>query len=151
MNSILKTILRILAKLTLARFNPQIVAITGSVGKTSTKEAVATVLSKKFSVRASSGNYNNEIGLPLTIIDEKSGGNNPLLWLLIFIKAIVKLFTTKYPQVLVLEMGTDRPGDIGYLVDMVGKIDVAIITSIGISHLEFFASPEALTKEKLSL
>ncbi len=151
MNKLLKTILRIFAKLTLARYQPRVVAITGSVGKTSTKEAIVMVLKTKFSVRGSFSNYNNEIGVPLTIIDEPSGGRNPFAWLWIFIKAKLKLISTDYPQVLVLELGTDRPGDIGYLVDMVGRIDTAVITSIGISHLEFFQSPEALAKEKLSL
>jgi UDP-N-acetylmuramoyl-tripeptide--D-alanyl-D-alanine ligase len=151
MNTLLKDILRILARLTLARFTPKVVAITGSVGKTSTKEAIATVLGTKFSVRASLGNYNNEIGVPLTIINEESGNHNAFVWLVIFIKAIFKILFGKYPEILVLEMGTDRPGDIEYLVDLVGNIDVAVLTSIGISHLEFFSHPEALAREKLSL
>ncbi len=144
-------ILKILAQLTLHRYQPKVVAITGSVGKTSTKEAIATVLASKYSVRANQGNYNNEIGVPLTIIGEVSGGSNGLSWLLILIKAILKLIFINYPKILVLELGTDRPGDIAYLANLIGKIDAAVITDIGISHLEYFAHQQELTKEKLSL
>jgi UDP-N-acetylmuramoyl-tripeptide--D-alanyl-D-alanine ligase len=151
MREILKNFLRILAKLTLARYKPRVVAITGSVGKTSTKEAAAAVLSSRYYVRASMGNYNNEIGVPLTIINEESGERNGLIWFWVFVKAILKLIYTRYPQVLVLELGTDRPGDIKYLTDLIGRIDVAILTDIGISHLEFFAHPQELAKEKLTL
>ncbi|MDP3741587.1 MAG: Mur ligase family protein, partial [bacterium] len=89
--------------------------------------------------------------LPLAIINEESGGKNPLLWKWIFIKALAKLIYTNYPQVLVLEVGTDRPGDVSYLANLIGNINVAVITDIGISHLEYFAHPEALAKEKLFL
>lgn len=151
MKLLLKKILWVLAKLTLARYKPRIVAITGSVGKTSTKEAVALVLSKKFSVRKSLENYNNEFGVPLTIIGEKSGGRNLFVWFWIFVKAKIKLIHTKYPEVLVLELGADRPGDIAYLVGLLGNIEVAILTDIGISHLEFFANQAELAKEKTAL
>ncbi len=151
MNSLLATSLKVLSKLTLFRYNPKIVAITGSVGKTSTKDAIAAVLGSKFSVRSSQGNYNNEIGVPLAIVGENSGGHNFFLWLIIFIKILFKLLFANYPKILILEFGTDRPGDIEYLVRLVGKVNVAVLTDIGISHLEFFSHPEALAKEKLSL
>lgn len=151
MRTLVKKILRLLAKLTLARYKPRVVAITGSVGKTSTKEAVAVVLGSTFFVRESLGNYNNELGVPLTIIGEESGGKNPYAWVWIFIKALVKLIAADYPKILVLEMGADRPGDIGYLVEIIGRIEVAVITDIGISHLEFFGAETDIVKEKLSL
>jgi UDP-N-acetylmuramyl pentapeptide synthase len=151
MRDLIVKILGLLTKLTLARYQPKIVAITGSVGKTSTKDAIAVVLGPKFSVRKSTGNYNNEIGVPLTILGEPSAGRNIFLWLIIFIKAVLKLIYTSYPQILVLEFGTDRPGDIKYLANLVGKIDIGVLTDIGISHLEFFAHPQELMKEKLSL
>jgi len=151
MRDLLKDILKVLARLTLARYAPRVIAITGSVGKTSTKEAVAKVLGSKYSVRATAGNYNNELGLPLTILNEETGGRNGVLWLIVFIKSIFKLIFVNYPEVLVLELGTDRPGDIAYLVNLIGKVDIAILTDIGISHLEFFNPPQDLAKEKLSL
>ncbi|MBI4049370.1 MAG: UDP-N-acetylmuramoyl-tripeptide--D-alanyl-D-alanine ligase [Candidatus Doudnabacteria bacterium] len=151
MRIVLKTILAILARLTLLRYKPKIVGITGSVGKTSAKEAVSLVLSSRYRVRSSYENYNNEIGLPLSIIGEYSAGKNFFAWLLIVLKALLKLFTFRYPQILVLEMGSDRSGDIEYLVSVVSKLDAVVLTDIGISHLEFFASASALAKEKLSI
>ncbi|MEO8065766.1 MAG: UDP-N-acetylmuramoyl-tripeptide--D-alanyl-D-alanine ligase [Candidatus Doudnabacteria bacterium] len=151
MRKLTKNILYILAKMTLARYKPRVVAITGSIGKTSTKEAIAKVLSAKYSVRQSIGNYNTEIGVPLAIINEQSGGKNPLLWLLIVIKALVKLTVADYPQILVVELGADRPGDIGYLADLIGKIEVGVLTDIGISHLQFYSNQNELAKEKLTL
>lgn len=66
----LKIILRLLAVWTIRKYKPGIVAITGTVGKTSTKEAVYVILRQLRKVRASSGNFNNEIGLPLTILGD---------------------------------------------------------------------------------
>jgi len=151
MEELLKKILAILAKLTLWRYKPQIVGITGSVGKTSTKEAVAQVLRTNFTVRATPGNYNNEIGVPLTIINEHSAGRNGLIWLWVILKAVIKLIAVNYPKILVLEIGTDRPGDIARLLDLIGTVNVGVLTDIGISHLEFFAHPQELAKEKLTL
>ncbi len=143
--------LRFLAKLFLWRFHPKIVAITGSVGKTSAKEAISTVLRSKFKVGKSQGNYNNEIGLPLAILNEESAGRSLFGWIAIFIKSFIRLFSNHYPEVLVVELGADRPGDIAYLTNLLGNIDTAVITDIGISHLEFFANQAELAKEKLTI
>lgn len=150
MKKILYIILKSLAKSTLNKYKPKVVAMTGSVGKTSSKQAVAAVLSSKFNVRYSHKNFNNEIGTPLTILgQEKAAGKNIFLWLWIFVKAIfVILFNDKkYPQVLILEMGADKPGDIAYLTN-IAKPDIAIITAIGPSHLEFFQTIDNVLKEK---
>jgi len=76
----LQKILKVFAKATLQKYQPQIVIIVGSVGKTSTKEAVYTVLERKFKVRRSIKNYNNEIGVPLTILGSPSGEKSFLRW-----------------------------------------------------------------------
>ncbi|HEV8601723.1 MAG TPA: UDP-N-acetylmuramoyl-tripeptide--D-alanyl-D-alanine ligase [Patescibacteria group bacterium] len=151
MRNLLLAVLKFLSGRYLAKFKPKLIGITGSVGKTTTKEAIAFVLASKFKVRSSPENYNNEVGVPLSIIGEHSAGKNIFGWLAILIKGFLKLFNPNFPKVLVLEMGTDRPGDISYLVRIAGKLDVAVLTDIGISHLEFFGSPEALAKEKLSI
>jgi len=152
MRKLLEFKLAFLAKLFLWRFHPKIVAITGSVGKTSTKEACLSVLQTKFRVRQSQGNYNNELGMPLTIIGAESAGRNLLVWTGILIKGFIKLFyQSDYPQVLVLELGVDHPGNMEYLTRILGRIDVAVITDIGISHLEFFPDQSALAREKLNL
>ena len=84
-------ILRFEAKLILARFRPKIVAVSGTVGKTSVKEAIALVLGSEFYVRKSEKSYNSEIGIPLTIIGAKTGWNSFCQWLLIILKG-VKVF-----------------------------------------------------------
>ena len=82
---LLEKILKYFATKTLRRFKPRVVGVTGSVGKTSTKEAIYTVLSSKFKVRKNEKNYNNEIGLPLAVLGLESGGGNLLKWVFVLI------------------------------------------------------------------
>lgn len=149
----LEKILKYFAVKTLRRFNPRIVGVTGSVGKTSTKEAIFTVLSSKFRVRKNEKNYNNEIGLPLTVLGLETGGGNWTKWLFVMIDAVMVTFFHRkknYPEALVLEMGADRPGDIKYLVEFL-KPEVGVVTTIGISHLEFFEDKKQIAWEKSTL
>ena len=106
MKKILFKILKTLATKILKKYRPLVIGITGSVGKTSTKEAIYALLRGNFMVRRNIKNYNNEIGVPLTIIGSKSGNSNIFKWLGIFFKAL-KLIIKKdndYPEMLVLEM-----------------------------------------------
>ena len=122
--------------------------MTGSVGKSSTKEAIYQILKNNFRVRKSEGNYNNEIGLPLTILGFKTPGKNIFGWLKIFIRSIFSLpEKDNYPKVLVLEMAADHPGDIAYLLKIV-KPQIGVLTSISPTHLEFFKSVENIFEEK---
>lgn len=140
-----------MAYLVLKKYNPRIASITGSVGKTSAKEAVFSVLAGKFRVRKSEKNYNNEIGLPLTIIGTESGKNSIWGWFKVFLKwLIVIIFPIEYPEVIILEMGADRPGDIKYLTNFVDS-NVGIVTDVSRSHIEFFKSLDSVAKEKMSL
>lgn len=144
----LEKLLRIMASLVLKKYHPRIVGVTGSVGKTSTKEAIFTVLASHYRVRRSEKNYNNEIGLPLTIIGVESGEDSICGWICVFLKWLcIMIFPMKYPEILILEMGADRPGDLKYLTDFI-KLKVAVITDISTSHLEFFKSVENVAKEK---
>lgn len=144
----LEKILRFMAKVILAKYKPIIIGITGSVGKTSSKEAVFSVLSSKFKTRKNEKNYNNEIGLPLTIIGSESGNGSILKWMKIFLKWTSQvIFPFKYPKILVLEMGIDRPGDMDYLMSFI-KPKVGIITNVSGSHLEFFKNVEHIAREK---
>lgn len=149
MNRLLKLKLKILARLILKKYQPVIIGITGSIGKTSAKEAIVHVLSKKLSVRASLKNYNNEIGLPLSIIGAASPGRNIFAWSEIFLKALglVLIRDKNYPKILVLEMGTDRPGDLDYLTN-IAPVNVALVTAVSYSHLEYFGSLNNIKKEK---
>lgn len=154
LKNFLAFILKTFSRLILWRYKPVIIGVTGNIGKTSTKEAIFTVLSSGFKVRRSIKNYNNEIGVPLTIIGHGSAGKSIFGWLKIFIQAaFLFLFKTKkYPQILILEMGADRPGDIRYLTKFV-HCQVGVVTTVGQIpvHLEFFKSPEHLAKEKSAL
>ncbi|MDD4289868.1 MAG: Mur ligase family protein [Patescibacteria group bacterium] len=150
MLKILKHILRILSKLILKKYKPEIIAITGSVGKTSAKEAIGQILSKKFKVRRTSGNLNNEIGVPLTIIGFTKSPNKSFFgWILVFIKAASLLIfrDRKYPTKLIIEMGADHPGDIEYLVDFTA-VNIGVLTRISKVHVEFFKSIEGVLDEK---
>lgn len=126
------------------------VAITGSVGKTTTKEMVGGMLGKFKKVRFSEKNYNNEIGVPLTIIGGSiEPGKSKILQIGKIISIwLFNLFSSReYPEVLVLEFGADYPGDISYLCDFV-PVSVGILTDVGISHLENFGNRENIAKEK---
>ncbi|HNZ86436.1 MAG TPA: Mur ligase family protein [bacterium] len=150
MKNILKYILKIFSKLILKKYKPEIIAITGSVGKTSSKEAIGQILSKKFRVRRTGGNLNNEIGVPLTIIGFNESPNTSIFgWLKVFWRAIYLLIFKykKYPSKLIIEMGADHPGDIEYLVNFI-NIDVAVLTKISQVHLEFFKSIDGVLNEK---
>ncbi len=153
MRKILHFILKILVLLTLARYKPDIVAVTGSIGKTSAKEAIFAVLSSKFEVRKSEKNYNNEIGLPLTILGLETKGSSLIGWLLNFVVAFLRiLIKIDYPKILILEMGADKPGDISYFMDFI-KPKAGVITKVGDypAHMEFFSNLDALVREKRKL
>lgn len=149
MKKLIQYILKVLAKDIIKKYNPDIIGITGSVGKTSAKEAIKSVLGDYYNVRGNAKNYNNEIGTPLTIIGSDSPGKSILGWLEIFIKALNLLLikNKNYPDILILEMGADKEGDIQYLVD-IAPCDVGIVTDVSESHLEFFGSINKIKKEK---
>lgn len=152
MKSLLQKFLKLFASAVLQKYKPDIVAITGSVGKTSTKEAVFLVLEKKFKVRKNIKNYNNEIGIPLTIFGRETGGRSVFRWFLIIIStARLLIFTDKnYPQILILEMGADHPGDLKYLTSFI-KPKVGIVTAVASVHTEFFKDLAKVAEEKSEL
>ena len=142
------------ARKIIAKYNPLVIGITGSVGKTSTRHAIAAALSAKYNLREPVKNYNNEIGIPLTIIgargiDESNGFvSRKLGWVRVFAKAAtVWLLPQNYPKLLVLEYGIDHPGDMDVYLAIV-KPQIAVLTTIGISHKEFFKSEEEIAFEK---
>ncbi|MDP3964122.1 MAG: UDP-N-acetylmuramoyl-tripeptide--D-alanyl-D-alanine ligase [bacterium] len=149
MKRLLQSILASLARGILRRYQPKVVAVTGSVGKTSAKEAIALVLGKKFLVRKSGKNYNNEIGVPLTVIGIDSGNRNPFAWFSIIAKAWALTHGPKkeYPEVLVMELGADHPGDIRFLTNLVSP-EIGVVTAVGPVHLEFFSTIEKVANEK---
>jgi len=147
---IIVSILTLEARLVLSKYKPKIVAVTGSVGKTSTKDAIYAVLSDFFLVRKSEKSYNSELGIPLTILGRETGWNNPFVWFSIIFEGIaLLLLKNHYPKWLVIEVGADRPGDIQRVSEWLSP-DIVVITQFGDVpvHVEFFETPEALVKEK---
>jgi len=143
-------ILQMESRLVLKKYKPKIVAITGSVGKTSAKDAIYEVLSTSFLVRKSKKSYNSEIGIPLTILGKDTGWNSVWAWITIIFEGIaLLLFKNHYPKWLILEVGADRPGDIKKVSKWL-KPDVVVVTRFGDVpvHVEFFNSPEDVVKEK---
>jgi UDP-N-acetylmuramoyl-tripeptide--D-alanyl-D-alanine ligase len=105
----------------------KVLAITGSNGKTSTKDFAASVLARKFRVTKTEGNFNNHVGLPRTMLE-----------------------ATGQDQIAVWEIGMNHPGEVAALAKLAAP-DVAIITNIGIAHIEFMGSQEAIAAEKGAL
>src|SRR5437588_736331 len=105
----------------------KVLAITGSNGKTSTKDFGASVLGRKFRVTKTQGNFNNHVGLPRTILE-----------------------ATARDEVAVWEIGMNHPGEVAPLAKIAAP-DAAIITNIGIAHVEFMGTREAIAKEKGAL
>ena len=108
-------------------FDLKVCAVTGSVGKTTTKDMIASVLEQKYSTLKTYGNFNNEIGLPLTIFNIEDSH-----------------------EAAVLEMGMNSFGEISRLTS-VGKPDVAVITNVGVSHIENLGSREGILKAKCEI
>lgn len=146
-------ILTVEARILLKRFKPKIVAVTGSVGKTSTKDAMFSVLAGTYKARKSDKSFNSEIGIPLTVLGLKNPWNNPIDWLRVLYEgAVHAFFTHEYPDWLVLEVGADHPGDIGRVVKWI-QPDVAVLTAVPNVpvHVEYFPSVESVLLEKRKL
>ncbi|HVN26684.1 MAG TPA: Mur ligase family protein [Candidatus Paceibacterota bacterium] len=163
----LRFVLRRLARLTLWRYRPGIVGVTGSAGKTSTKYAIKAVLEGGRRVRVSEGNLNNDLGLPLAILGDWSPKQLRLIsraqppgtarlakaafWIRVIVGSAWRILVKSggYPEILVLEYGADRPGDIKYLLQ-IARPNVSVITAVGDVpvHVEFYPGPPEVAREK---
>ena len=119
--------LGIIAREELKRIGPKVVAVTGSVGKSTTKEMIAAVLESTYKVSKTPANHNNDIGMPMAI-----------------------LAMAEDTEVAVLEMGMNHFGEIAYL-SHIAKPDVAVIVNIGTMHIEFLGSQEGIRKAKMEI
>ena len=115
-----------LAKYKRSKYNIPVIAVTGSVGKTSTKDIIASVMKEKFNVLKTSGNFNNHIGLPLTILKLEEH------------------------DAMVIEMGMNHFGEIS-LLTKIAKPTVAVLTNIGTAHIGILGSRENILKAKLEI
>ncbi|HEY0979352.1 MAG TPA: UDP-N-acetylmuramoyl-tripeptide--D-alanyl-D-alanine ligase [Candidatus Paceibacterota bacterium] len=145
-------LLALLAQAILRKYRPLVVMVTGSVGKTSTKDAAAAVLAGRFHLRASEKSYNSEFGVPLTIIGAKNPWENPAAWIRVFQEALaLVLLPSHYPKLLVLEVGADRPGDLARILRFADP-DAVIVTRLPEVpvHVEAYASPQAVREEEFA-
>ncbi|MCK9344550.1 MAG: UDP-N-acetylmuramoyl-tripeptide--D-alanyl-D-alanine ligase [Candidatus Pacebacteria bacterium] len=151
--NIITVILEAEARLVLKKYKPKVIAVTGNVGKTSTKDAIFTVVGETLVARKSVKSFNSEIGLPLTILNCENGWSNPFLWLKNIIKGFLLVATRMhYPKWLVLEIGASKPGDISRATSLITP-DIAVVTRFSEVpvHVEFFKSPDELFEEKANL
>lgn len=139
-----------LARAIVAKYRPIIVMVTGSVGKTSTKDAVAAALSPRYHIRASEKSYNSEFGVPLTIIGAKNPWENASAWIRVIQEALALiLLPNHYPQLLVLEVGADSPGDLARILSIAtpDAVVVTMLPEIPV-HVEAYATPQAVRDEE---
>lgn len=153
LKKVVVAILSYQAKTLLRRHKPTIVAITGNVGKTTTKDAIYASIKNSISARKSEKSFNSEIGVPITILGLNNAWGNPFLWFKNIIDGFyIAFFSRQYPAVVVLEMGIDRPGDMERLTKWI-KPDIVVLTrlpSVPV-HVEYFSTPEAVVEEKMKL
>lgn len=139
---LIKRLFQYEARLILKKYKPKIIAITGSVGKTTTKDLLYPILSRKLFVRKSEKSFTAELGVPLAIIGCPYGKGSILDWIKnIFIGLKLLIFRSHYPEWLVLELDGDKPGDLNNLSNWLSP-NILVITEIGSvpSHIETFDS-----------
>ncbi len=145
------SILKLESRIIIAKYKPFVVAVTGSVGKTSTKDAIYSVIknSSKFA-RKSDKSFNSEIGLPLTVIGVPNAWKDISGWVKNVLHGLeLIIWRSEYPDCLVLEIGADHPGDIQSVTKWLHP-DIVVMTKVSSTpvHVEFFASPDDVFKEK---
>lgn len=150
LKSFVASLLAFMARAIIRKYDPVIVMITGSVGKTSTKDAVASALSGRFYARASEKSYNSEFGVPLTIIGSKNPWENPSAWIKVFQEALALiLLPNRYPKLLILEVGADSPGDLQKILSIATPNAVVVTRLPDIPvHVEAYTSPAAVREEE---
>lgn len=154
--NILAKVLKAFSIPVIRRQRPKVIGITGSVGKTSTKEAIYTVLRKNFGneVKKAYENLNTDVGLPLAILMINTSPQK-IEWVWVLFVAFIRFlkyrfFSKNYPKILILEYAADKPGDIARLTEIV-KSDIAVVTEVGPTHLEKFKTKEAVLQDKMEL
>lgn len=143
--------LAFLAKRKLKQVNPKIVGITGSAGKTSAKEAIATVLEKQYAVKKNAGSLNSEFGVALTILDQKSAYSSFTGWISVLLKALLNVLAKEENpyDILIMEMGISEPGNMDPILDVV-RPDVMVFLNVKNMHRGEgqFANRKAIFEEK---
>ncbi len=147
---------------TLAREKPLVIGVTGSVGKSTTKQAIGAMLQADLpenAIRIPEASYNNELGLPLTVFGHDAPGRSPWAWLSLVADAWLTAAGLRKTgmRVFVFEMGADKPGDIDYLAT-IAPPDIAVLTAVTAEdptlipvHAANYPSVDALVEQKAAL
>lgn len=130
----------------------KLIVVTGSVGKTSAKLAIATILSEKFRVRAHEGNHNTFLSAPLAILGVEYPKNirNIFEWLAVFRAAKKRIKSPSDVDFIIQELGSDRIGQVPHFGTYL-KPDIAVVTAISAEHMEYFKTIDTVAKEELSV
>lgn len=141
---------RLVSRLLSKNPHVKVIGVVGSVGKSGTKKAIATVLDQKYSVAWQDGNYNDIVSVPLVFFNLKMPSLfNPFAWLITFYR-MNRSIGNYSNDVVVLELGTDGIGQIPEFGKYL-KLDVAVVTHISEEHMEYFHSLDNVAKEELSV
>lgn len=145
-------LLKLEAQAVIRKYQPKIIVVTGSVGKTSAKDAIYTALEPHYFVRKSEKSFNSDIGAPLTVLGVPNGWSNPLTWIRNLIDgAMLILLNVPYPEWLIVEVGADRPGDISVSLAWLKPLIVVATRFPAVSvHVEFYETPEDVQREELA-
>lgn len=129
----------------------KLIVVAGSVGKTSTKRAIATLLSQRYRVALQSGNHNTHMSAPLAILGIEYPDNIKSIgaWLSVFAAARQRIKQPSGTDVIIQELGSDHPGDIAVFARYL-KPDIAVVTAVTAEHMEFFGTIEAVAAEELA-
>jgi UDP-N-acetylmuramoyl-tripeptide--D-alanyl-D-alanine ligase len=144
---VLVWVLRLLTAVVLRRYRPIVVAITGSVGKTTTKDLTAAVLATRFKLRATEGSANSEVAVPATVFGSRRGRSVGARALLLLDGLILVLLRRPFPELLVLELAAGRPGELERLTRSI-RPDVAVVTHLRPVHRMHYRDFEELVREK---
>jgi len=149
-NQLTKIFCRQMQKI-IKKHNPTIVAVAGSAGKTTTKLAIATVLSQTLRVRYQEGNYNAPISVPLIFTGRTMPSlYNPFSWASAWLHG-QKVLHNEYPyDVILLELGIDSPGDMAVFKDLL-RPKISVVTAVADEHMEFFKTLDAVAAEELAV
>lgn len=152
MRKILELIVIPIARAVIRKYNPLIVAVAGTVGKTSTKNAIAAALGKTRRARPSEKNNNTELGAAVTAIGVSSPGRSASGWLGVLLSGL-KVWLGRdenYPEILILEFGEQHPGDVARLAKLFPP-KIGVVTAIGATHAEMLGGYEGVIAEMSAL
>lgn len=149
---LVRPILELQVKRFIRRSHITVVAVTGSVGKTTTRTAIATVLAQKYKVLTHPSNYNDTVSVPLAVFDLNTPSSiiNVFAWIERIVTMEARIWRGTGYNLVVLELGTDQPGEIAHFMKYLAP-EVGVVTAVTPEHMEFFSSLDAVAEEELSV